>query len=271
MEAHMGLEGKVAIVTGGSRGIGFAVARRFYLRGARVVLVARSSDDLRRAVKTMITEMREQLGRSPEGSPEPSSPAGSGQRAPGPVPVAAPLDVTDERAVRGLFSRAVREYGRVDLLVNGAGTLTRGEVIDLELSDWRQSLEVNLTGVFLCAREAVRVMLAQQPGDDGLRGHIVQIVSGAGVHGWPGHAAYAAAKHGVMGLSDTLREEVRGRGIKVSDVLPGMVATAMTDLRDFAERPKLEPDDVARAVLAVADTSARTMITRIDVRHRLPK
>ncbi len=141
---------------------------------------------------------------------------------------------------------------------------------DTTAEDWRRTLEVNLTGVFLCTRAAVRQMLLQSPAPDGVRGAIVQIVSGAGVHGWPRASAYTASKFGVMGFSEAIREEVREQGIKVIDVLPGMVATAMTARPEFAARPKLVPEDVAQAVLAVLETSPEVMITRMDVRHQLP-
>lgn len=245
----MGLGGKIVVVTGGSRGIGLAAGRLFASRGARVVLVARSAEELRGAAESVRRQ-----------APDPRG-----------AVVAAAVDVTSERAVRGLFRKTSQELGRVDVLVNGAGVLVRGEIANVELEAWNRSLAANLTGVFLCSREAVRLMLRQEPDGDGLRGHLVQIVSGAGVHGWPGQGAYAAAKHGVMGLSATLRDEVRTQGIKVSDVLPGMVETAMTDIEDFSERAKLRPEDVAQAIVDVVDTAGRTMITRMDVRHRLPR
>lgn len=233
------LEGKTAVITGASRGIGAALVRAFLAEGASVVGVARGTEDLVRACR-------------PPGLP----------RA-----LAVPTDVGDEEAVERLFRAAVDTYGRVDILVNGAGVLVRGPLEDLSLADWETALRVNLTGVFLCSRAAVRVMLRQEPGFGGGRGHIVQIVSGAGVHAWVGAGAYTAAKFGVMGFSDTLREEVRGRGIKVTDVLPGMVDTAMTAHPDFAGREKLAPEDVAHVVMAAVTASPRALLKRVDLRN----
>lgn len=245
----MGSQPKTVVITGGSRGIGLATAQAFLAQGDRVVLASRSPEHLRQAVAYL---WEFQGGRR------------SGVYA-------AAINVTDEAAVRELFRRTTTELGRVDILVNAAGTLVRGNLAYLDLDAWNRSIAVNLTGVFLCSREAARAMLVQPPDPSGLRGHIIQVVSGAGEHAWPGQGAYAAAKHGVMGLSSTLRDEVRERGIKVSDVLPGMVATDMTDLPDFAGRHKLDPADVARAIVGVAGASSNVMITRMDVRHRLPK
>ncbi|MBU2600873.1 MAG: SDR family oxidoreductase [Actinobacteria bacterium] len=233
------LVGKTAVVTGASSGIGAALVRAFLVEGASVVGAARGAEGLARACLL-----------------------------PGlPPALPVPTDVGDEGAVARLFATAVATYGRVDIVVNSAGTLVRGPIEELALADWEAALHINLTGVFLCSREAVRVMLRQAPASGGVRGHIVQIVSGSGVHAWVGAGAYTAAKHGVMGFSDTLREEVRHRGIKVTDVLPGMVETSMTDHPDFAEREKLAPEDVVHAVMAALTASPRALMKRVDLRN----
>ncbi|MHB1345584.1 MAG: SDR family oxidoreductase [Thermoleophilia bacterium] len=233
------LDGKTAVITGAGRGIGAALVRALLAEGASVVGAARNAEELALAC-----------------------------RSPGlPPALAVPTDVGDEEAVERLFHAAVDTYGRVDILVNAAGVLVRGPLEDLPLADWERALRTNLTGVFLCSRAAVRVMLRQAPGPGGARGHIVQLVSGAGVHAWVGAGAYTASKFGVMGLSDTLREEVRGRGIRVTDVLPGMVDTAMTDHPDFAGREKLAPEDVVHVVLAALTASPRAMLKRVDLRN----
>ena len=193
---------------------------------------------------------------------------------PGPVPPKVfppPWQCPPTSATRPQWKRAFEavtaRYGRIDILVNSAGVLTQSPIEELALADWEITLRTNLTGVFLCSREAVRRMLAQEAGPDGVRGHIIQMVSGAGVHAWVGAGAYTASKFGVMGFSDVLREEVRGRGIRVTDLLPGMVDTPMTDLPQFSEREKLEPEDVAHVVLAALTTSPRAMVKRIDLRN----
>ena len=237
--ATVSLSGKVAVITGASRGIGAAVLHALLRAGVHAAGVSRDPEALARAC-------------APEGLP---------------AAMAVPADVGDEAAVERAFEAVAARYGRIDILVNSAGVLTQSPIEELALSEWELTLRTNLTGVFLCSREAVRRMLAQEAGPDGVRGHIIQMVSGAGVHAWVGAGAYTASKFGVMGFSDVLREEVRGRGIRVTDLLPGMVDTPMTDLPQFSEREKLEPEDVAHVVLATLTTSPRALVKRIDLRH----
>jgi NAD(P)-dependent dehydrogenase (short-subunit alcohol dehydrogenase family) len=235
------LAGNVAVVTGASRGIGAGVARALLDRGMYVAGAARDEDGLR----TVLGDAAED-GRA----------------------LAVPTDVTDARAVDRLFARTLESYGRVDVLVAAAGVLRRGALEDLSLEAWQESLAVNLTGVFLCSQAAVRRMLLQEPLSGGLRGHVVHLVSGAGVHGWVGAGAYSAGKFGVMGLSEVLREEVRSRGIRVTQLLPGPVDTPMIEHPDFDDRKKLAVDDVVYAVLAVLEAPAHVAVNRLDVRHR---
>lgn len=230
------LDGRTAIVTGGSRGIGAAIAGALASAGTRVVAASLH-------------------GAAPAGLP-----------ADRVFPVQ--VDVSDEESVDALFRAGIAKLGRLDIVVNAAGILTLAPIVEASASDWRRTLEVNLTGSFLCSRAALRHLLAQEADEHGLRGAIVQIVSGSGVHGWPGAGAYTASKFGVMGLSEAMRDEVRGQGVRVIDVLPGMVSTGMTDDPRFALRPKLDPSDVAHAVVAALTASPAAMITRIDVRHQ---
>lgn len=230
---------KVAVVTGASRGIGAAVVRALLGAGAHVAGVSRDPDALARAC-------------APDGLP---------------AAMAVPADVGDESSVERAFEVIAARHGRIDILVNSAGVLTQSPIEELDLAEWESTLRTNLTGVFLCSRAVVRRMLAQEAGTGGVRGHIVHMVSGAGVHAWVGAGAYTASKFGVMGFSDVLREEVRGRGIRVTDVLPGMVETPMTDLPEFSRREKLAPEDVAHVVLAALTASPRALVKRIDLRN----
>lgn len=232
--------GRVAVVTGAGRGIGAAVAGRLGREGVLVVGAARTHSELEATLAGI------------------------------PGALAVQADVTDPYAVARLFRQVSQAHGRLDFLVTAAGILHRAPLVETTVEQWAESLAVNLTGVFLCCREAARLMGDQEPDEGGGRGHIVQIVSGAGVRGWVGSGAYTAAKFGVMGLSEVLREEVREWGIKVTEVLPGMVATGMTDRGEFNERNKLAVDDVAEAVMAVLTASPAAVIQRLDVRHLRP-
>jgi NAD(P)-dependent dehydrogenase (short-subunit alcohol dehydrogenase family) len=215
-----GLAGRVALVTGGASGIGAACVA--LLRGSGATVVAA---DLA---------------------------GGEGVTA---------LDVTDEAAVDACVDAIVAEHGRLDLAANVAGTSgAYGEIADSSTDVWRQTMAVNLDGVYFCVRAELRAMRASLPGG-GSGGSIVNVASSAGRMGVPGLAAYSASKHGVIGLTKTAALEEARRGIRVNAVLPGSIRTPM--LRAFAggdeealekmgRRAPMarlgEPDEIAAAV-----------------------
>ena len=191
------LDGKVAIVTGSSQGIGLATARRFAQLGARVVVNSRSDE---RAAQTAATLESE-----------------------GFATVAAPGDVSRADGVERLFKRALETCGTVDILVNNAGTTVIRPSEELSLSEWQYVLGVNLTGAFLCAQAAGRVMLAKGSGV------IINVSSMLSHIALPGRLAYAVSKHGIDGLSATLGVEWGGRGVRVVSVNPGYVPTELVE------------------------------------------
>ena len=206
-----GLAGRRALVTGGGRGIGRAVALALARAGARVTVAART----RAEVEAVAREM---------GSPG----------------VAATVDVADPESVRALF----REVGAVDILINGAGVAPTAPLVKTTDEQWRQAIDVNLGGSFHCLREALPAMAAAG------WGRVVNIASIAGKTGMPYIAAYAASKHGVLGLTKVAALECAARGITVNAVCPGYVDTPMTD------------ESVRRIV-------AKTGVPEADVRRRL--
>lgn len=219
------LSGQVIIITGAGRGIGRAVVGELAAAGARLVLVARTRADLVRAA--------EEIGED---------------RA---TVVAG--DVTDEATAAAAVARAQEWGGRLDAVVNNAGMGWRGVTHEMPVDAWRRLMDVNLTGVFLFTRAALRVMVAQR------RGHIVNIASGAGRLGMAESAAYSASKFGVIGFTESVGLEVRRSGVKVSVVEPGSVQTSFSEStvrRDWA----LQPDDVARVVRAVLSTGPNVWI-----------
>ncbi|HXX39859.1 MAG TPA: SDR family oxidoreductase [bacterium] len=219
------LRGQVVIVTGAGRGIGRAVVTELAAAGARLVLVARTPDDLTRAV--------EEVGRD---------------RA-----TAVAGDVSDEGTAPRAVARAREWGGRLDAVVNNAGMGWHGATHEMPVEAWRRLMDVNLTGVFLFTRAALPVLLAQR------RGHIINIASGAGRLGMAGSAAYSASKFGVIGFTESVGLEVRRNGVKVSVVEPGSVQTAFSHSsasRDWA----LRPGDVARVVRDVLATGPNVWI-----------
>lgn len=222
------LAGKVAIVTGGGRGIGRATALLFAAEGARVVTCARTVDEV------------EAVARE----------SASVQVLPG--------DIGDESFVEQIFTETVRSFGRIDVLVNNAAILGRSPFLDLTPPLWDAVLGVNLRGSYLCCRFAFQQMGRQQPPG----GSIVNIASLSGVHGpekFPGLAAYNVSKAGVLALSDSLAVEGRPLGIRVNTVSPGAVDTAMLRQAGHGLRALATPEDVARMILFLAVDASRPM------------
>ena len=214
------LEGKVAIVTGGGTGIGKGIARAFAREGARLVIAARRREPLEQTAEEL---------------------------KPAPVLVA-PTDVTDEAQVKRLFEQTMAEFGRVDLLVNNSGAFDGGPLDELSLESWMKVMNVNLTGPFLCTREAMKIM-KQQKG-----GRIINIGSISAQVPRPNSAPYTTTKHGLVGLTKTTALEGRPFGISAGCLHPGNVEV---ERRAAGDRPRdreamMSQDDIAMAALAMA-------------------
>jgi len=190
-------EGRVAIVTGGSQGIGETIARDLAAEGARVVLVDIQKDKLE-AVAGSIVE----AGGLAEGRE---------------------VDVSDTAAVERTVAAVAAAHGRIDHLVNNAGITRDGLLMRMKEEDWDAVLRVNLKGTFNFSKAVLRTMIAAR------YGRIVNIASVAGLMGNAGQANYAASKAGVIGFARSLAREVGGRGITVNAVAPGFIVSAMTD------------------------------------------
>ncbi len=189
------LADRVAIVTGASRGIGRAAARRLAAAGAAVVAAARGDH-----ADAVAEEIRGAGGRS----------------------VAVSADVTDPRRIDAMVRAALDEYGRVDVLVNNAGIARDQLALRMSAADWDAVVATNLTAAFNCARAVLRPMIRQRGG------RIINVGSVVGRMGNPGQVNYAASKAGLEGFSRALAREVASRGITVNVVAPGMIDTDMT-------------------------------------------
>jgi len=199
------LAGQVALVTGGSRGIGRAVALRLAEAGASVVVT-----------------YAQQAGQAEE--------TVAGIRGAGGAASAEQFDVGDAEATRAAMERIVDREKRLDILVNNAGVAVDGLVVRLKEEDWERALRVNLTGVFHCTKAALRTMMRAR------YGRIVNLTSVVAAMGNTGQAAYAAAKAGVIGFTRSMAREVSSRGITVNAVAPGFIETEMTARIPFATR-----------------------------------
>jgi len=190
----LNLEGKHALVTGASRGIGLAIARQLLAQGARVTLAGRDTA----ALATAASSLRD---------------------AENVASVA--IDVADQHSVAGGFSRAAAHFGPIDILVNNAGQAGAAPFAKTDIALWQRMLDVNLTGAFLCTQAALPDML--QAG----WGRIVNVASTAGLTGYRYVSAYCAAKHGLVGLTRALALEVAAGGVTVNAVCPGFTDTDM--------------------------------------------
>ena len=229
--AETGLEGKVAIVTGGGSGIGRAIAARLARDGADLAIVDVDAG----AAETVAKEI-ESLGRRS---------------------VAIAADVTAEADSRRYVETTVEALGRLDIQVNNAGILSTAPVVGTPVEDWDRAFDVNVRGVFLGCREAARVLVEQAQG-----GRIVNAASGAGRRGQANFAAYCASKFAVIGLTQSLAEELAPHGITANAYCPGHVtATDMWD-RIAHTRAELEgrtPEEIKAA--AVADVPMKRSAT----------
>ena len=233
------LDGKVAIVTGGSSGIGFAIASALLDRGAKVVIGARDALRLREACDRLA----------------------SGDRL-----EAVPADVRDPDQVQTLVDRTVQRFGGLDILINNAGVGGFGEVAEQTLEEWRAIIDTNLTGVFYCCHAAIP-HLRHRGG-----GWIVNISSLAGKNSFTGGAAYCASKAGLNAFSEVLMQEVRYDDIRVCYVMPGSVTTAFNAGRASAGADwKLASEDVAQTVIDVMSLDRRALASRIEMRPSKPK
>lgn len=207
-----------AVVTGAGRGVGAALALRLAGRGARVVLAARSADELERATQAV----RERHGAG----------CALGVRC----------DVSDARDVEALSLRATEFFdgAPADLLVNNAGIAPRSPLLEMSEETWDRVLDVNLKGAFLCTKAFLPAMVARK------KGRVVNVASISSTLGTPKLSAYCASKWGLVGFTKAVAEEVREHGVQVLSVMPGSIDTKMLEGSGFA--PQMSADDVAKTI-----------------------
>jgi NAD(P)-dependent dehydrogenase (short-subunit alcohol dehydrogenase family) len=235
------LKDKIAVVTGGSRGIGFSVAQALLAEGVKVFICGRDPDALQAALEKL---------RS-------ASPANVDGSA---------ADVRSYEDCRKLIRAAAERFGGLDILVNNAGVGILKPVDQLSVEEWDTTIQTNLSGVFYCCHEAIPHMRKRGGG------YIFNISSLAGVNALPGGTAYNASKFGLNGFSEAMMQDIRYDGIRVSYLMPGSVDT------DFAGAPgsksgqswKLTAEDVAKAVIDLYKFPSTALASRIEMRPSQP-
>jgi len=199
----MKLKDRVAIVTGGGTGIGKAIGLALANEGAAVVVTARNISRLKQATK----DIESRGGKAK----------------------AIQADISDHEQVKQMVAETIKDFGRIDILVNNAarGTFNNTDVVDMNLKEWHDSLAINLTGMMFCSREALKRMIPRKSGN------IINISSVAGMSGIPKESPYAASKWGVIGLTETLAIEAGRFDIRVNCISPG--ATRTQEFEDWVK------------------------------------
>ena len=231
---------RIAIVTGGTRGIGHAIACALLEAGGRVVICSRSQE----AVAASVERLQRQWAARLQGIA---------------------CDVSRYEQVRSLVDFTLEKFGGLDILVNNAGVGVMGDISEISPRQWQEVIGTNLTGVYHCCHAAVPA-LRRRGG-----GYILNIGSLAGTQGFAGGSAYNASKFGLNGFSEAIMQDLRHDNIRVSAVLPGSVNTGFRGHRAGDQaRWKLTPEDVARVVVDLLRHDPRSLPSRVEIRPSRP-
>jgi len=231
------LKGKKAIVTGGGRGIGRAIALALADYGCDVAVASRTRDEIERTANEI---------------------AMFGSRG-----IAIQADISDPLDVEFMVKKTVETLGGIDILVNNAGIAIFKPFLDLTLDDWDKTMSINLRGAFLCAQETAKYMISQGSGT------IINVCSSASKKAYPNQLAYVASKHGMLGLSKALSIELKPYNIRVHAVCPGGVDTKLTaDARPEVDRSDwMRPEDIAHIVIMLLTMHDRSTIDEVYIRR----
>lgn len=231
----MHLTGKTAIVTGGSRGIGRAIALCLAEEGAKVAVIYAGNTA---AAEETLQAIMEKGGQA----------------------ISIQCDVANEDAVNAMVKQVKEQFGSVDILVNNAGITRDGLLMRMKTADWQAVLDTNLTGTFFCTKAVTKIMMKQRSGA------IVNLTSVVGLTGNAGQANYAAAKSGIIGFTKSVAKELASRGIRANAVAPGCIDTDMTAVLSDAVKEEMiktiplgrvaQPEEVAKAVLFLVSDCA---------------
>jgi 3-oxoacyl-[acyl-carrier protein] reductase len=229
------LSNRVAVVTGGSSGIGKAIALRFGAEGVKVAVAARRAD--------LCECTADQIRRN------------------GGTAIALPTDVTNERQVESLIQETVRQFGRLDILVNNAGIFGGGRLAETTTEAFDEVMNTNVRGTFFCCRAGFNHMKRQGGG------LIINMSSVAGVQAWSGTGTYSASKHAIMALTKALADEGRSHHIKVSAICPGGVADELVDATqdELLRSERISPHDIAETALYLAMLGPYAVVHQIVV------
>jgi 3-oxoacyl-[acyl-carrier protein] reductase len=233
------LNGRTAVVTGATRGIGFAIARALADAGATVAICGRSQNSVDEAVRRLTNQsQRKVVGKA--------------------------ADVRGSTDVAALFEWVDRQTEGLDILVNNAGLGVMKSTAELTVEDWQRTIETNLSGAFYCSREALQRMKRRAGG------YIINIGSLAGKNAFAGGAAYNASKFGLNGFSEAMMLDHRYDNVRVSHIMPGSVDTEFSGGSAQADW-KIAPEDIGEIVLMLLRMPGRTLVSQVEVRPAKPR
>jgi 3-oxoacyl-[acyl-carrier protein] reductase len=237
----MDLRDKIILITGASKGIGREISFALAAEGSHIILTSRTA--------SLLEEIKDKIIQA-------------GQKA-----TVIPADLAVDSDISALFERINDRFGKLDVLVNNAGIGIFGKLKDFSMEDFDRIIRINLRAVYLCCQNALKLMI---PGSSG---HIINIASAVGVKGYPDQSAYGASKHGVMGLTKALAEEIREHKINVSAILPGGVDTEFVSKArpDLDSSVLIPPSDIAKTIIYILTLSDRSMVDMIYIRRRNSK
>ena len=228
----MRLKDRVAVVTGGARGIGKKICQTFLAEGASVYIFDVNQEEGEKTVRQFQSAYK------------------------GSIVIFLKVDITDEASVEKAAGEIIKTEGKIDILVNNAGITRDNLILRMSLEDWKKVIDINLTGAFICSKHIARYMIKNRSGK------IINISSIVGVHGNAGQSNYSSSKAGIIGLTKTLARELAGRSILVNAIAPGYIETEMTEkLSDKIKEKLMEQiptgrlgsvDDVAKTALFLA-------------------
>lgn len=234
------LENKVALITGGSKGIGYGIAEAMLQENMRVAITSRSAE----AAESAATKLRE---------------IGKGEV------VGLVADVRDLKSQQKAVDAVVQKWGALDVLVANAGVGYFGSIEKLTAEEWQETIDTNLTGVFYSVKSGLDALKAS-------RGYIITIASLAGTNFFEGGSAYNASKFGLVGFTQAMMLDVRQMGIKVTTIMPGSVATGFNNHQPSPQDAwKIQPEDIGQIVIDLLHLPARTLPSKIEVRPSMPK
>lgn len=231
------LEGKVAIVTGASRGIGRAVSISLAQEAATIVLSARSIPELEKTAQEVV-------------------------EAGGKAKIVV-TELTEEDSIKNLLKESEKTFGRLDILINNAGITHSAKLEETKTEDWERCLWVNARAPFILCREALRLLRKSNPA------HIINIASVVGVKGYPLQSTYTASKHALRGMSISLSEELRGSSVRVHVLCPGGVDTEMVSRvrPDIKKDELIGPDEIAELVLYLVTKKGNAILDELRIRR----